>query len=258
MLAIPLPAVASERLQTFLCLSKQVSTTSEALETHNTLPATEEPGIVATLTDICKICESELTNAESKIMLAKKMAEIRGSKTPSLDRLNFQSFDFRNENFGNSLQRALLDVMKERDEAKAKLVSIEVCRSSQRERYSRHAAVLSNELYLAKLNSSSNAPVSQGSSSNINESMFQDADTEVVTLCQQLAGEISARTTSELEIIRLKETHSLYKKSQEKEKQRLNNEIATLRSQLEVERRKVEATERDYELWKKSFETAFQ
>jgi hypothetical protein len=70
--------------------------------------------------------------------------------------------------------------------------------------------------------------------------MMQNSDEELIALCQQLSGEISARTSASLEIIRLKEGRSIERTHEASEKEALKDELKRVKERLALEQSKAE------------------
>ena len=62
--------------------------------------------------------------------------------------------------------------------------------------------------------------------------MIENADADLTTMCHQLSSEVEGRTSAALEIIRLKESHYIERKSQLAERQALQNELNLYKEML--------------------------
>jgi uncharacterized protein YPO0396 len=82
----------------------------------------------------------------------------------------------------------------------------------------------------------------------------QDSEAELLSLCQQLASEISSRTSASLEIVRLKESRDLERENERAERQALEDELRRTRELLAAERAKLERSRRESSNWKESYE----
>ena len=130
------------------------------------------------------------------------------------------------------------------------------------EQQRKKTANLTTELELLK-----RTLTTDGSRSHVNEKVQDaetlrqierqhDTDAELISLCQQLAGEISARTTASLEVIRLKESRKIEQENEAMEKQALQDEIAQLRQQLSLERKRSQLARQESGSWRESFREA--
>ena len=84
--------------------------------------------------------------------------------------------------------------------------------------------------------------------------LAKNGDEEMAALCHQLAGEISAKTSHALEIIRLKETRELERQTESDEKQAMKDELEALKKRLEEEQKRREEVEREMNGWKSSYQ----
>ena len=172
------------------------------------------------------------------------------------------------ESFHEAMHAALMKVMAERDEAHAQLIAANVLHIHELEQERRKNQHLSKQLAVAEslareraqppvppqlqqLNQQFNQQMSQLFGKNKDEkgsqppkeqaqaelqqferSMKSASEKELVTLCQQLAGEISAKTSLALEIIRIKESREIERKNEHLEKQALKEELNILKKML--------------------------
>ena len=88
--------------------------------------------------------------------------------------------------------------------------------------------------------------------------MQQDSEAELLSLCQQLAGEISARTSASLEVIRLKESRKVERQNEAAERQAIEAELRRTRELLAAERSKLERSRRESRTWMQSYEEVVQ
>mmetsp|Transcript_24403 Transcript_24403/g.56830 ORF Transcript_24403/g.56830 Transcript_24403/m.56830 type:complete len:297 (+) Transcript_24403:885-1775(+) len=73
------------------------------------------------------------------------------------------------------------------------------------------------------------------------EQIMESSESEVMGLCNQLASEISARTSANLEILRLKESRELERRHEKAERKALEEELRRMKEQLWEEQQKVRA-----------------
>jgi len=220
------------------------------------------------------LCENELLRAEKQSLLAERLSRLKKQNTPELLKNDpSETVSYRvgadqphsaSEQFRDAMHAALMTVMEERDEAHARMLSAEVLHVHQMEQQRKRAANLSTELELLKTSSPTNSARGR---SNQNEKVpdpetirklerQHDTDAELISLCQQLAGEITARTSASLEIIRLKESRKIEQENEAIEKQSLKDEIAQLRQQLAQERKKSLLARQESGSWRESFNEA--
>jgi hypothetical protein len=143
------------------------------------------------------------------------------------------------EDLHEAMHTALMKVMAERDEAHAQLIAANVLHVHEMEQERKKTDHLAKQLEVSQklLKSANGGPLNFGGNNNndnekpeanlkrYQDQMTQNVEAELLSLCQQLAGEISARTAAELEIIRLKESRKLERDGEMAEKQALRNEL---------------------------------
>lgn len=157
------------------------------------------------------------------------------------------------ENLHEAMHGALMNVMTERDDSHAQLIAASVLHMHEMERERKKVNNLTEQLTAtqklvrAQQNAGGNAffadkkPMVQenddmkGKISKIQEKMIQSSEEEMLALCQQLAGEISAKTSASLEIIRLKESRNIERENERAEKEALKNELRRYKELLAAE-----------------------
>ena len=153
--------------------------------------------------------------------------------------------------FHDAVHQVLLQVMAERDESHARMVAAGVLHVHETEQLRKQVSRLK-----AQIKAGSETPDHQDEKAQqLKNEMQQDSDMELVSLCQQLAGEISARTNASLEVIRLKESRKIERDTEEAEKNALLREAIEARQALTKERERAENAERQMEEWKASYES---
>lgn len=207
--------------------------------------------------------DTQLLRAENQALLAGHLAAGMNEDV-SLSITNSSSGDLGQPSVGVSHQfrdamySALMTVMEERDEAHARMVAANVLHMHEIEQQKKATRRLSAELESLK----ARREAEHGISSNGRHSrhgaekgsMQQDSDAEIVSLCQQLAGEISARTSASLEVIRLKESRKAERENEASERQALEEELKRTREMLATERSKLERSRRESQTWMHSYE----
>jgi hypothetical protein len=164
------------------------------------------------------------------------------------------------------LHATLLQVMEERDRLHARIVAEQVLHASETEQYKEEVANLRSQLHDAKQESATkNSPKSLVERKTLNappqkssSSLQQDSDAELLSLCQQLAGEISARTATELQVLRLEQTRATERQSDAAEMERLYGIVARLQEQVEQERSEAQRAQRECAQWKQAYEVAMK
>lgn len=220
------------------------------------------------------LCENELLRAEKQTLLAERLSHLKKQSTNELlKREPSETVSYlvgadqphsASDQFRDAMHAALMTVMEERDEAHARMLSAEVLHVHQMEQQRKKAENLSTELELLKKSAPTNgarARNNQNENGPDQETVRKlerqhDTDAELISLCQQLAGEISARTSASLEIVRLKESRKIEQENEAIEKQALKDEITQLRQQLAQERKKSLLARRESGSWRESFHEA--
>jgi hypothetical protein len=177
------------------------------------------------------------------------------------------------EHFHDAMHDALMKVMAERDESLAQLIASNVLHVHELEQERKkndnmtiHLEV-ANALALAKPNvpqlfmnfpgvgdkpkQDAQAKLHQVKIQNF-ELQVQNSDAQVIALCQQLAGEISAKTAATLEIIRLKEGRDIERKTAAAEKQALKDELKRVKQLLAEHQHEKDEARRESDNWKQS------
>jgi len=193
--------------------------------------------------ELSKLCRTALLRAQGFSSTAEKIAhsfaaeEARVQKEPSelavVEPLVPPAFSQRLQ---ESMHAALLKVMEERDISHARLAAAEVMHVHQLEQQRKQNSRLNAELEASR--SESTAQNVDRERQQRHFQMQQSSDEELMSLCQQLAGEISARTAAALEVTRLKEGHRMKSEQHKDEVQALKDEIVRLRAELDKEKAK--------------------
>jgi hypothetical protein len=160
-----------------------------------------------------------------------------------------------NDSINSAWHSSLLKVMEERDEAHSQMIASKVLHSHEMERQRKTMTQTMIELERYK------AIAQQGNSNPANGEVaipfssghtMHNSDEELVLLCQQLAGEISARTSSEMEILRMKEIRLTEREAETAEQNIMIEEMQRLQASLSEERTRAEAATEELETWKRS------
>jgi hypothetical protein len=232
-------------------------------------PSAELNGIDAVVSEFYKVitlCEAEYVNSKRQSALALRLVEkhlstdFDSTSLPAL--VDPGSSVLPSIHFRNAAFTALNRVMEERDSAHSKLVSAEVLHQfemdEQRKLLIHQLEKREAETGEALVNATpAEKKDESGATLNRQEKhIHRDADSELLSLCQQLAGEISARTAADMEVIRLKESRKIEQEIEAVEKANLQMELALAREQLQRQNERLELALQDAQRWRESFEEA--
>jgi len=220
---------------------------------------TSESDIASEIFSLSAICETELLTAELHGLQAEKTANSGLNRSTDTLPLSFGEPDVYpvlSNQYQEAMYSTLMKVMEERDEAHARLVAASVLHVHEIEQQRKKADHLTTQLESAKRATSSNGPHPADSEMLRQHviQMQQSSDEELISMCQQLAGEISARTSADLEVIRLKESRKIERESEEAEKRALQEELARVKKQLAEERAKTRQVQQESLTWRTSYE----
>jgi hypothetical protein len=236
---------------------------------QNVVKKHEMNPIAESLVDLYKtvsICESEVCNAKYQSALALRLAQesrcqdIQSTNlsTPSLAPFLISS---PSSQFGDAIYSALNNVMEERDKAHTQLVRAEVLHLYEIEEQQKKVAQLHSLLEAensAEADQNVKPPYGKekvDAKLNRQESnLHRDADSELLSLCQQLAGEISARTAADMELVRLKEIRRIEQELEAAEKRTLLLDLKLVKEQLLQRNESLELALKDAHCWRESFE----
>ena len=158
------------------------------------------------------------------------------------------------ENLHDAMHGALMNVMAERDESNAQLIATSVLHLYEIEAEKKKVDRLNEQLRTtrASANSDHKSEKNIKKMSTAEEQMMQSSDAEMIALCQNLACEISEKTSAKLEIIRLKESRNIERENERAEKEALQNELRRCRELLAAEEQKVHQAREEALAWKKT------
>ena len=211
------------------------------------------------------LCENELLRAEKQSLLSERMSKLTSQSDAAAPLSGTLSTHVDTDHprpasnlFRDAMHSALMAVMEERDEAHARMLSAEVLHVHEMEQQRKITGNLTAELELLKESvlRKKQSETKNGAETARKVDRQHDSDAELVSLCQQLAGEISARTSASLEIIRLKEGRKIEQENEAIEKKALKNEISQLRQELARERKRSYLARRESGSWRESFHEA--
>lgn len=272
MLTIPLPVDALGHLAEFLNLS-EVSTEngggSYALKSSlETTPfdEPEERQAAADLALLLSLIETQLLRAQNQNYLSEELAReahLRARLSESIEiPTSYFSYTNISTRYQDAVHAALMQAMEERDEAHSRLVASNVLHVHEMEQQRKKLAHLSLQLEEVKNDkndgSAKYSDLLETQSRKAQRIMQQNTEEELVSLCQQLSSEISARTAAELEVARLKESRQIERQNELVETNALREEIETLKKQLSVEKSKTKAALDESLNWKKYVQDVVQ
>ena len=232
-------------------------------------PSTECSAVDANASEFYRIlalCEAEHSNSKMQSAVAQRLMEI--SQLTSVSSPNLSAASSFNScsnvlppgQFQEGMVTALNRVMEERDSMHSNLVTAEVLHrfemDEQRKLLARLSEKLQDDSNETKTNTTE-AAKKNGSKVSLNRTdthFHRDVDTELLSLCQQLAGEISARAAADMEVVRLKESRQIELELEAAEKKSLQMELKLAREQLQLQNERLEAALQDARIWRESFE----
>jgi hypothetical protein len=178
------------------------------------------------------------------------------------------------ESLKGAMHEALMKIMTERDEAHAQLIAASVLHVHEMEQERKRVDRL-NEQLKASTNALKAAELAnvtgnffadkslvvektresmKGKMTAMQEQTIQNAEQDMLNLCQQLAREISAKTSASLEIIRLKESRKIERENEQAEKLALQEELKRCKEQLASKERNAEEARQEACAWKEAYE----
>lgn len=158
----------------------------------------------------------------------------------------------------------LNEMMKERDEAQSRLYLAEILHQQEKDELNLRVNDLESQLEATKrsqdVQSDKNLSDDKSASStytkrhSIANRGIYDSDLELQSLCQQLAGEISARTAADLSLVRMKELRKIEQDRETSERQALQDEVVKLREMVQQMSARENEIVREVRMWRESFE----
>ena len=260
MLDSELPIDALSTLTSFLNIDEasSVDFLGESTEETSSQPGAKIPTEIAQeIWSLSKACRTELLRAQGLSVMAERVAtsfeEEAQSRSVAIDispvePLTPPAFSQRLQ---ESMHVALMKVMEERDMSHARLAAAEVLHVHELEQQRKQNARLVAELDVLRTESSSQNADTEKQKRQLH--IQQSSDDELMSLCQQLAGEISARTAASLEVVRLKESRQMESEHHRNEVQSLKDEIQKLREELQDEKAKTESASTELSGWRRSY-----
>ena len=260
MLSSELPIDALELLIGFLKI-EDASASLLDLSSEKTTDLTKKSSDLSTaIQSLSKSCRTELQRAQTYSETAERVAKSHAdeislalNQSPStwIGPIVPPTISHRLQ---ESMQHALMKLMEERDISHARLAAAEVMHVHELDQQKKMNDRLGVEL--EGLRAEKVSPTADQERAQRQRQMQQSSDEELMSLCQQLAGEISARTASTLEVERLKDIRKMDVESHESEVKSLKDQINHLKMELEAEKAKVNAASSEISGWKRSYEDA--
>jgi len=177
------------------------------------------------------------------------------------------------ESLHGALHEALMQIMTERDESHAQLIAASVLHvhelEQERKRVDRLTQQLDATKALAKAAQMQNVAGNffadkklpeqtqsslRGKMTAMQEEAMRNSEQDMLNLCQQLASEISAKTSASLEIIRLKESRKIERENEHAEKVALQDELKRCKEQLAAQERQSLEARQEALAWKEAYE----
>jgi hypothetical protein len=174
------------------------------------------------------------------------------------------------ERFQEAMHEALMNVMSERDEAHARLISANVLHIHELEQEKRKNERLRIEMQVSEEAAKLRRPLNvanlfakfddaktkqlEAKLQSFEQILKTNSDDEMASLSQQLAVEISTKTAHALEIARLKETMEITNANRGAEKDALKEELRRLKQLLLKEQENREMADQEAGHWKSSYE----
>lgn len=258
--ALPIDALA--HLVDFLQIT-EVST-EEIVVSSTTATSTDRLDLQARIADmeneihsLMSSCETGLLRAENQNLLAEKIFFTMQNTRPSepVEAPLLFSTAMNLSKYQDAIHVALIKVMEERDEAHVRMVMNDVLHVHEMDQQRKRMNQL--EAQLAAGGQKDDISATEGRSDR-ERHMQQSSDEELVSLCQQLATEISGRTSATLEVARLKEVRQIERESAAIENKALQAEIERLKGLLALERKKTDEARRESGSWRQSFHEVVQ
>lgn len=203
------------------------------------------------------VVEGQMIQAENQTLLLGRLSRNRSSEEPSPGSLLLPGETVAHpvsHQFREAMYSALMTVMEERDEAHARMVAAGVLHVHVMEQQKKAVRRLSMELEALKAQRESVASEQGTMKSRVEKQMQQDSEAELISLCQQLAGEISARTSASLEIVRLKESRQVERENEAAERLALEDELKRTKELLASTTLQLEQARNESRTWQQSYE----
>lgn len=197
-----------------------------------------------------------LARAESQALFAARLSG-RTSAEDEQNRSGVQVvYQTASGQFRQAMYSALMNVMEERDEAHARMVADGVLHAHELDQQRKLVRRLTTEVDALKMHRGAE---DQGVSyteqvRRADRAMQQDSEAELLSLCQQLASEISSRTSASLEIVRLRETREIERQNEAAERVALELELKRTKELLASEQAKLERSRQESMNWKESYQ----
>lgn len=255
MLQTALPVDAFFILMDFLGIPKEAVSSIHANDKTDRMHLSAETkmppssiGIISLLTS----AKNKLSATRDLVGLARTIATAKApSESPCVEQFPIAPQPARtaSDAFHEAVHTVLMQVMAERDESHARMVAAGVLHLHEVEQLRKQVTRLTAQLEAG----TSGDPEGEARVQTLKREMQQDSDMELVSLCQQLAGEISSKTNASLEVLRLKESREIERTTEDAEKKALAKQAQDATEALSKERTRAEKAEAELEHWKASY-----
>lgn len=272
LLADPLPSYPSTLLIEFMEMTHigikdlgSVIPSDEYCESKNTLTfdCDKEFSHILALVESSKVA---ISHAEQQSLLASRLSkEVRNTTKLQLE--TPKSSSHLQLQHDVALHNALMTVMAERDGAQSQLMAERIFHMHELDQERRKVDVLEKKVeVLKRVNNEDSVSAAafflgteevpnKNSLGKIEKTMVQNVDAELMELCRQLSSEISTRVSTELEILRLKESRRIEIEAEKREREILNEELKVYKKKMEDAISERNQFKVETEKWKSSFET---
>ena len=289
----PLPVDALRTMATFLNIDNsheytKVETSDNsngaASETFQTATSLIETSSTAEkILALTSAVQTELLRAEADGIFVQRVAPSLSPKEKTIRQLSTRSSSLPylepllpsaiSDSLRDSLHNALMAVMAERDEARARLIAASVLHAHEVEQERKQIFLLGTKLKIAQAlaenpvqdgfvnpfqnNNAAREQARRESEENLKlltDSIAKNTDAEMVSLCQQLSREIESKTEKALEVVRLQECHKLERETDLAEKQALQAELKRVKEEVGYKQAKLKEIQQEAEAWKEAYE----
>jgi len=271
LLSNPLPTFPFNLVVNFLHMQEYIPDTMESTFDGTSSKLVSEERLwdyeseLAKIVSLVESCRGAIHQTRRQTVLVNRLAtEVFSSTTKSMkEEIKYLPSPSK---YSMALHDALMSVMAERDEAQSQLVAERVFHTHQLDQEQRKIELLEKKVhYLEKLNNEDSASAAafflgqeeipnKYNLGKIEEAMVQNVDAELMELCRQLSSEISLRVSSELEILRLKESRKIERETESVERKMLDDQVTHYKQKMEEALAQRDAAIQETEKWKKSFE----
>jgi DNA repair exonuclease SbcCD ATPase subunit len=234
--ALPMDGLIAltEFLEVSASSRQEQSTSGEALLAGPT-PLEDMTNAASEAFTLSSVVEGQLVHAENETLIARRVQsqhKIHAPDSPH-DANEIAIYHPVSHQFREAMYSALMTVMEERDEAHARMVAAGVLHVHEMEQQRKAVRRISAEMEALRQSQQVDSSFNEENRRRLERQMQQDSEAELISLCQQLAGEISARTSSALEVVRLKESRKIERENEAAERLALEEELRRTKELLQ-------------------------